>query len=75
MATLPRGRKKSLFNMNTFQALQNLFRVFMTADESIIHKVHQYLVDEKILVPVPPSASPTIAPPTNITPINGDSLS
>jgi len=47
----------------------------MAADEAVINKVHQYLVDEKILVPVPPSASPTIVPPINITPINGDSLS
>jgi len=42
----------------------------MAADETVIHKVHQYLVDEKILVATPPP----VAPP-NITPINGDTLS
>jgi hypothetical protein len=41
----------------------------MAADEKMIHKIHQYLIDEKILVATPPPA------PSNITPINSDTLS
>jgi hypothetical protein len=40
----------------------------MAADEAVIHKIHQYLIDEKILVLNP-------AHPSNITPINSDTLS
>lgn len=56
---------------NRFSVLQNIFRVLLQAEETTIDKIHDFLIKEKILIPIPAHQLPTEAPasPVSTTPI------